>query len=164
MNAQERRKQNSGRQYLIRSMNGSVNASQSKERKTAGADPNAIRNGSRISVTPLGARSGHFNLQNMTNANMKTTTHAFKQGVSADGMNQTQSSAEQIRENLIHQPGTPYLAGMKHSCSAVSLGVGKFSVHKAGSVKKVIIKPRIARIFNSTTPKRSRAQVTSLTD
>ena len=94
MNAQERRKQNSGRQYLIRSMNGSANASQSKERKTAGADANAIRNGSRISVTPLGARSGHFNLQNMTNANMKTTTNAFKQGVIADGMNQTQSSAE----------------------------------------------------------------------
>ena len=74
---------------------------------------------------------------------------------------------EQHREKTI-QAGAPYLSNsLKPSNSVGNLGgggLGKFTVYKAHSVKKVIIKPKVARIFNSTTPKRSRANTISSTD
>ena len=55
-------------------------------------------------------------------------------------------------------PGMPYIAGIKQMLGRNgSVDVLKnFSHCKANSIKKVIIKPKFARVFNSTSPKKSR--------
>ena len=59
-------------------------------------------------------------------------------------------------------PGMPYIAGNPKANLNQSrnneMGMKNFSANKAGQVKKVYLKPKVARLYNSTSPKKSRTQ------
>lgn len=56
-------------------------------------------------------------------------------------------------------PGMPYVIGNKQAIAKhlTPNDITKnFTVHKANSIKKVYLKPKVARLYNSTSPKKQK--------